>query len=978
MKKIINTKKRFLALAFVCVIAVSAIAMDLFHVDAAQEYILSDNFSDSSHTREMWTSGLNSKIQNETVVLSGVTDTFLISDKMWDKGNKPTKFSFTAYTSTHPGKWPDGGLRVQLLHTESANLEFSINTAQTQGFHKYIATGFTSNRGDAIRLFNAADAGSNQTTPFTYTFTYDWSRWDEVAEGEQPRVTITLEALLRNKKKYTDTITFVCTEKDKPDTFNVGFKSEKETSVIDDVSLEFKLSETKLKENLETTYHAFEQDKTYAKANEYLKLYQMLAATSKQEVSESYTAVSNWLKSRVGAFTDDFSNRDKTGTLWAGGLEEFITADETAVLSGETDTYLISDAMWDAGNKPTKLSFKVYTSEIVKAGTYPDGGLEVQLLHSDNATLKLSLNTAQQYYFHKYSTSGFDGTGANGTTTTGRLWQTALGRASNTDTPIEYTITYDWSKWDEVAKGSSPQVTVNFVMINSKENKKLEYSQTFTYSKNNKPETFKVGFANKKLTQVIDDVSIEFKVSEAKLKQQLQKKYTLFQAEKTYTTAREYLESYKLLTAISQKEFAESYVAVCDWLKAQPGSLMDDFGSSDKTGVLWSNGLYEKVTDDETAALFGDTDTYLISDEMWDKGNKPVKFSFTTYTSTYAGGYPDDGLRVQLLYSENVHLEFRINTAQWGGYHKYYTTGLKADRDNLRLWQPATELGSNQDTPIAYTFTFDWSEWEKEGKVTVIADAIGTNGNKMSTQAITFTCTETKKPDTFKVGFKNQKESAVIDNVQVSCKFEPVMLGAEAVVNQDNRLNIKVRSDFSIIDGITTMNGATLKEFGVVLIPGSLTGETMQKKVREMIEADLQKDEKTGAVRQGLSEQPKNWTGIINVTVDNSGEEDTLGKRLTAMAYMVFEKNGQMQYYYSTNSNEMVKNGALNMSVIGVLKKALEENTDAERERALNSYNEGNHKSESLDSLKALLSGQDTTTKAQKELLQYVFKYLSE
>ena len=969
MKKRKNMKKRLLALASICVMMVTLAPLTFFHTDAAPEYILSDNFSDRTHTKAMWSNGLENYIQDEKVELSGETDAFLISDAMWDEGNKPTKLSFTAYSSSKSTPWPDSGLRVYVLNSQEASLEFGINTAQAQGFHRFLSssTGFQNEDGTAVtpgnnKLFNAIYAGSNLTTPFTYTFTYDWSKWDEVAEGKSPQVTVTIKADFGENQTLASTLTFICTADTKPDTFKVGFKSDRESTVLDDVKLEYKVSEARLKEHLETKYRAFEQEKSYATAKAYLKQYELLAATSKQEVAESYAAVSKWLRAQSGAYTDDFSNADKTATLWTNSLDSKIVAENrNTELTGATNAFLISDAMWYEGNKPTKFSFTAYTKDNIQN----DDGLRVQLLRSENVRLEFYINTAQWGGYHKYYATGLKADRENL-----RLWQPAIELGENTDTPIAYTFTYDWGQWDTESK-----VTVIADAVGKDGSRMTTQTITFTCTEG-KPETFKVGFQNQINSDVIDDVSLSFRVSEDRLKRQLTEKYETFRQNKTYQTAREYLDDYELLGEASKIEFAESYAAVCDWLKAQPGSLTDDFENADKTAILWTNELDKSFKDDETVELAGETDTFLISDAMWDEGNRPVKFRFTAYSSSQSTNYPDDGLRVQLLHSENVNLEFRINTAQWGGYHKYYETGLKANRENLRLWQPAEELGSNTDTPIAYTFTYDWGQWDAEGKVTVIADAVGKDGKNLSTETITFTCTA-EKPDTFKVGFQNHMDSAVIDNIQVSCKFEPVLLGADAVVNQDNEPNVRVRGDFSIIDGITTMSGGTLKEFGIVLMPGSLTSETMQTKIPEMVEADLQTDEDTGCIRQALTEKPKNWTGMINVTVDNSGKGEALGKRLTAMAYMVFEKDGELQYYYSSNNNEIVKKGALNISVIGSLRQSLQENSDSELQRALDGYNQEYNKSETLDHLKTLIGSQDKTTKAQKELLQYVFTYLS-
>ena len=903
----------------------------------AEDFILSDDFSDSEHTGKLWTNDLKNAItEDQNVELSGQTDTYLISDAMWDEGNKPTKFGFTAYTSTYSGNWPDGGVRVQLLHTESANLEFSINTAQAQGFHKYIATGFTSDRGDETRIFRATEAGSNQTTPFTYTFTYDWSRWDEVTEGEQPQVTITLEAFLKDKKKYTDTITFVCTAENKPDTFNAGFKSEKETTVIDDVSLEYQVSNSTLKGIVADKYAAFIECQSYTNASAYLKYYKLLSLTSQTDMKMSYNAVCNWLKGQSDAYNDDFSNADKSDIMWSNNPSNNIESD-AMVLSGDTESYLISDAMWDEGNKPVKFSFTAYAVEQIN--TYHDDGLRIHLLYSDTVQLDFSLNTAQSGGYLAYRATGLTPAGAT------RLWQGESDKLLNKENKAgTFTFTFDWSKWNEVAAGEKPQVTVTATVLGiDGVNFSNSISTTFTYTGEQTPQTFKVGYKNNCDSFVLDDVKVGLQVSDATvLQQSLVEKYEAFKEEQTYANANAYMKVYQLLadSAKASLNGKVGYQEVSAWLKSQTGAYTDDFSNLDKTSVLWTNGLQDKITKEGSVELSGARDTHLISDTMWDENNRPTQFSFAAYTKESMRN--DTGLSVLLLQSENVSLELRINTAQQGTYHKYYFSGLEADTNALRLWQNATQITSNTDFVI-YTFTYDWSMWDEKGEVKVVADAVGNNQQKVATKTITFTCTQENKPATLKVGFANLQNTTVLDDVQL--KYENpeteqnalVARGATISTDFSDGAMIRMGFDYSTMKKYLAGTGEKLVNYGAVLVSREANAEEMKAALRNAHETC----EETSGVRRfqdityvengkymitvgGADATADTVPSIYNLAIKGSNNIDKgyIDRNICAVGYVITQAEDETYHYYFTNTedaNKNIHNGMIQKSVMELL-----------------------------------------------------------
>lgn len=997
MKKI---KKRLIALGAVCIMAASAISLNLFRVDAAQEFSLADNFSDSKHTKNMWSPDLSGKVENGTLKLAEATEKYLVSDSIWDEGNKPTKFSFTAYTADSDKESADGGLAVQLLSAGDTNVVLTLNTTQQYQYHKLTTGNFTYATNNEIesngRIWQTGFGGAkNVQVPVTYTASYDWSKWD--TDGI---VTITVTRQLNGNSAKA---VIVCTYggNAKPETFKVGFQNQNTkrgvlTHMVDDVSVEYKVSETKLIQLTNERYEAFEKNKSYEKANAFMQIYKTLADTSKNEVAANYKKVCAWLQAQAGAYTDNFNNADKTETMWTNRFVDLVS-DEKIVLDGVTDAYLISDEMWADGNKPSKLSFTAYTSK--SSIDWPDAGLDVQVLSSADVNLVFGINTAQGQGFHRFDASevmtiksvdGQDYSKLPSDKIDGqkrvKLMKDMTAAGSNKTIPIPYTFTYDWSKWDEVAEGQKPQVTITITAdFTANGGIKKKDVVVFECNAKTKPETFKVGFAGGRSGEAstVDDVTVEYRVSEEKLKEQVAAKYDDFVNGKSYALANTFLTAYKTLTSTNQTALKNEYDAVCTWVKTQSGGLSDDFSDKNKTNILWTNGLVDKVTDDESATLAGATEKYLISDDVWETGKKPVRFSFTTYTDTTveSGKWPDNGLAVQLLAFGDSNVAVTMNTGQSYQYHKVTTKDFTFEeaheiQKNGRLWQTTFGTLANVKAPVTYTFTYDWSDWDTNKAVTITA--IREYEGVTAKADIKCTYTGEGQPDTFKVGFQNQALSQVIDNVKISDKFEPVILGAAATVNQDDEVTIQVQSDFTIIQGIKSMSGGSLKEFGVIAVPGTKTNAEVQTVLKKMVEGNVTEDADTGSVRQTVNAEPGNWTGIINVTIDNSGKESNIAKRMTAMAYMVFEKDGKMQYYCSSNDSELVKDGVVTMSAIGIIKTALNENSDLELQGALDKYNQTHSKSVTLESLKTVISGTGRTSKDDRTLLQEVFKHLYE
>ena len=886
-----------------------------------------DDFSKADKTVTLWTNDFEEKITEGQVKLDTAADTFLISDAMWDEGNKPTKFSFTAHTSAQDYVSGDDGLRVQLLHSENVKLEFCINTKQSGGYHMYFATGLEADTND-LRLWQPSTyLGGDRNPPNTYTFTYDWSNWDE---GR--KVTVIVNAVNNGGEQVPEKkLTFTCTG-EKPDTFKVGFQNQRNSSVIDDVSLSFQVGEATLKSQLAEIYETFAPNPTYQTAREYLKQYELLSATSKQDpkVAESYAAVCDWLKEQSDAYTDDFSIADKTAILWTNDLDsKIVEGDENVKLTDTTDTFLISADMWDEGNKPTKLSFTAYTSN----HTQDNDGLRVQLLHSENVKLTFRINTAQGQGFYGMESDDVEGLQSE-KTLQWRFWKSGEGMVRNTTIPNTYTFTYDWSKWD-----TDNQVTIKVDAVSGMSGVlQTTQTNTFTYpgEAEAKPETFNVGFQNYKNSAVIDNVKLKYQSSNEKFKTALDGKYSAFLDAQNYATAKAYLKTYELLSDTKKPEVAESYAAVSKWLKGQSGAYTDDFSKADKTVTLWTNDFEEKITEGQVK-LDTAADTFLISDAMWDEGNKPTKFSFTAHTSAqdYVSG--DDGLRVQLLHSENVKLEFCINTKQSGGYHMYFATGLEADTNDLRLWQPSTYLGGDRNPPNTYTFTYDWSNWDEGRKVTVIVNAVNNGGEQVPEKKLTFTCTG-EKPDTFKVGFQNQRNSSVIDNVQIC--YENSTTEANALVAKGATIStsfkegaiIRMGFDYSAMRQYMIGTGETLVNYGAVLKSSEVTA-TEIKKALENVHKNEKNEEKFTKTTYSADNKYMITVGNPNApivpneyNVDIKGSDDIkkgrIDKKICAVGYVITQAADGKYHYYFTNTetnDPVIEEGLIQKSVMDLL-----------------------------------------------------------
>ena len=120
--------------------------------------------------------------------------------------------------------------------------------------------------------------------------------------------------------------------------------------------------------------------------------------------------------------------------------------------------------------------------------------------------------------------------------------------------------------------------------------------------------------------------------------------------------------------------------------------------------------------------------------------------------------------------------------------------------------------------------------------------------------------------------------------------------------------------DFSSAKALIEKNGETVQKYGAVLVAGTKDSATMQSKAAAMIDAGIYESAEDGYKR---TEKTGELADQYAITITNSCETDTLGKRASAIGYVVTDKG----IYYTNNTvADKVTNGVINKSVMGLLK----------------------------------------------------------
>lgn len=152
------------------------------------------------------------------------------------------------------------------------------------------------------------------------------------------------------------------------------------------------------------------------------------------------------------------------------------------------------------------------------------------------------------------------------------------------------------------------------------------------------------------------------------------------------------------------------------------------------------------------------------------------------------------------------------------------------------------------------------------------------------------------------------------DNIAITLAdkedFKPEVLGAKILKQATETGDQNLRIDFNFGKSIVFGADKNINEYGVILQAGTQVNEDGTAKDTLLDSANTKRTVLRGKVTS-VSEIPS----LFTVTITNSAEN--AGKRVTAIAYV---KDAYGNYYYSENTNEVVKNGIAVKSVMGIMK----------------------------------------------------------
>lgn len=964
--------------------------------DTLSTVVYTDDFSNSFKTNVLWDNELDELITEDSdIQFDGITTSYMISDNVWADGNKPKEFSFEAHTVDKNTN--DDGFEVQILKTDTADIRFRFNTIQENGYHRYNTTGFDKNN---TRIFqNSSTTLGNNTDMFVkYSFSYDWSKWDT---NKQVTIKLTIQ---KGESSFTDTQTFTCSAEGELTTFKAGFKNVVGNQTkVDNVKVFVQLGDAALKEKLQSAYQSFQAEKTYKNARAVVELYKCLTVEAQETVSTMYTTVWNWMK--ADTYVDDFSDLDKTAAMWTNNLQDKVS-EGTVQLSGNQDVYLLADEMY-VDSKLMQYSVTMHENEMYSKWNDKNGGVCIRLLEAEDACLNFICNTEQSGSYVGFYTSGGNLGDENGDI---RIWKDYAAGIAQKGTSYTVVCSYDWSKWES---DSEIGIKVEIITATGKSLAGV-YSATYKYTGNSKPTVFKTGLkCNSTVSSyTVERVEMKFQTSDAEsLKSVLAERFNTFKTTPSYSNANNYMKIYnRILNDVGESCLDTSekdhYQKVCEWLQKQDKAFEDDFSNPDKTGVMWTNGLQDKISENAEAEIAGTKKTYLISDAVWNENNRPTEFSFTAYTKYQF--QENSGLKLLLLSSDVVGVQVTMGTWQSYGYHNCTVSGFITDLDNVRLWKTGSLQISEEyvgTVANAYTFTYDWSKWDSAGVVTIQCKAV--SGEKNTTETATIVATysgdEANKPNTFKVGFANENNNTVVDNVKISYENPSTVLtakGATISTNLDEGTMLRFGFDYSAMREHMTRNGEELVNYGAILVAKEATdAATMKAQLKTLHESAT--DKKFATTTYSTDNKFMVTVGNVNATrvpnnynVDIKGSDNIdqgyIDKEICAVGYVITKSTDNTYHYYFTNTvdnEKSIEGGRVKKSVMNLLTAANKElvsvydkANDADKsafETKVTEFksNDSDTHTYTMDEYKAVVNGTELTLdgKVQKQWLRYVF-----
>lgn len=204
-------------------------------------------------------------------------------------------------------------------------------------------------------------------------------------------------------------------------------------------------------------------------------------------------------------------------------------------------------------------------------------------------------------------------------------------------------------------------------------------------------------------------------------------------------------------------------------------------------------------------------------------------------------------------------------------------------------------------------------------------------------------------------------------------------LGAVAATAEDESGNVNVKSsfDFRTAQKIAEAGGETISYFGALVAAGTKTPEEMQAALETALESDTAPEGFVFVKNMVSAVLP--LPDIYTVTIVNSGEIENMGKRLSAIAYIITESGT----YYSTNTNAQndVTGGVVNKSSMGLLKdqfneKYLKADYSTALANALADYNAESGENYTRADVEAAATSTGVTSTKDRNLLKGLYQLL--
>ena len=300
---------------------------------------------------------------------------------------------------------------------------------------------------------------------------------------------------------------------------------------------------------------------------------------------------------------------------------------------------------------------------------------------------------------------------------------------------------------------------------------------------------------------------------------------------------------------------------------------------------------------------------------------------------------------------------------------------------------------------------YDWSKFNAENGWQVSFEFTVTDGRntrvysetlkerKPSNDKFTGTLPEYTNTTGFSIGFEgNPSDTAAtksaIDDLTVwsydtentSAEYIPTpkikALGAVVASTGDNNglTNVKAAFDFRIAKKITEANGEEISGFGAVISTDAKTPEQMSELLNKAISGQTLTSDCAYVHNDVSAIIP--LPDVYTVTVENSGEKENMGKKMTAMAFITV---GDKVYVSDNNGSTFgVTAGTVSCSSMGLLKEVFRTKFfKADYADALNSaisdYNSNNSTSYTTADINEIANKTGQSSKKDKEVMAALY-----